>query len=59
MIICFETTLLPIAATNVFANPNLFKKILLLIFLLPVKAPYYAIPGIVILLISKLISKDE
>lgn len=59
VIICIETTMIPIAAKNVLKNPNLLKKIFGVILLLPVKVPYYAIPGLVILLISRLISKDD
>jgi hypothetical protein len=59
IIICFETTLLPSAVQNVFLNPSLTKRIFGLIFLLPVKIPYYAIPGLVVILISRLIDSEK
>lgn len=59
VIICIETTMIPISAQNVLSNPNLMKKIFGIIFFLPVKVPYYAIPGLVIIFISRLTKKDN
>ncbi len=59
IIICFETTLIPEAAQNVLSNPSLTKKIFGIIFFLPVKVPYYAIPGLVVIFISRLINREN
>lgn len=59
IIICFETTLIPAAAQDVFSNPSLTKKVFGLLFLLPVKIPYYAIPGLMVILVSRLIISEK
>jgi hypothetical protein len=58
VIICIETKMLPVAFSNIIEQPQLTKKILGGIFLLPVKIPYYAIPGLIVILISRLINKE-
>ena len=59
VIICVETKMLPIALNNIMEQPQLIKKILGGIFLLPVKLPYYAIPGLIVIFISTLINKEH
>ena len=58
-IICVEVELLPHAFARVIELKNITKKIFGLIFLLPVKIPFYAIPGLVLMLISKLIHSEK
>jgi len=59
VIICVEVKMLPVAISNVIEQPQLTKKILGGVFLLPVKIPYYAIPGMIVLLISTFINKER
>lgn len=59
VIICIEFEMLPLAFSRVIEQPQLPKKIFGLIFLLPVKIPYYAIPGLLVILISRLINNEN
>ncbi len=58
VIICIEVEMLPMAFSRVMENPQLLKKVFGLILLLPVKIPFYAIPGIVLIVISRFV-RDE
>jgi len=59
VIICIEVEMLPLAFSRVIEHPQLSKKILGLIFLLPVKIPYYAIPGIILIFIGRLLNNEK
>ncbi len=59
VIICIEVEMLPMAFSRVIEHPQLSKKVFGLILLLPVKIPYYAIPGIILIAISRLISDEN
>jgi hypothetical protein len=58
VIICIEVEMLPLTFSRVIQQPQLTKKIFGLIFLLPVKIPYYAIPGLILIFIGRLINNE-
>jgi len=59
VIICIEVEMLPLTFSRVIEHPQLTKKIFGLIFLLPVKIPYYAIPGLILIFIGRLINNEN
>lgn len=59
VIICIEVEMLPLAFSRVLEHPQLSKKIFGLFFLLPIKIPYYAIPGLIFIFIGRLINNDN
>lgn len=59
VIICIEVEMLPLAFSRVIEHPQLSKKIFGLIFLLPVKIPYYAIPGLILIFIGRLLNHEN
>ena len=59
VIICVEVEMLPMAFSRVIENPQITKRIIGLIFLLPVKIPYYAIPGIILIAMSRFLSDEN